>query len=414
MVAATFETLICKVVGALSGGKTTFDEGLQHVVDILAGYFGVEKCSVMVINQGAMTLEVRAATNSDIIGMQRQLCDVTVATMSLLEDAPLSSNKEDLSCFLPMDSTRYTSSNSLSVPIKHYEKKVGVLNLTDKKNNRPLTAKQVKEAVKITDSIAVYLYASQANDLLEKKVITCEDALAQVKKADDMKTSLTSFIVHDLKGPISTIMANLDMLSYEPLTAEQLGLANLALNDVHKMQRMVMNILDVQKMEEGKINIYREETDICELAQREIMSFKSLLAMRGMSAVLDGEPRLLFIDENLIGRTISNLLNNAVEHSPDDKQVTVEIHYDADRKETAVSVADEGAGIPDQFKKQVFEKFFQIEAGKMYRKTTTGLGLTFCKLVVEAHGGRLWIEDNEGGGTRFIFTLPETIKEAMG
>ncbi len=414
MVAGTFETLIYKVVGALSGGWTTFDERLQHVVGILARYFGVEKCSVMVINQGAMALEVRAATNTAIIGKQRQLCDVTVATMSLLDDAPVSSNKEKLSCFLPMNSTRYASSNSLSVPIKYYEKKVGVLNLTDKKNNKPLTAKQVKEAVKITDYIAVYLYASQADDLLEKKVITCEDALAQVKKADEMKTSLTSFIVHDLKGPISTIMANLDMLSYEPLTAEQLGLANLALNDVYKMQRMVMNILDVQKMEEGKINIYRDETDLSELAQREIMSFKSLLAMRGISAVFDGEPRVLFIDEDLIGRTISNLLNNAVEHSPDDKQITVKIRYDADRKEAAVSVADEGTGIPDQFKEKIFEKFFQIEAGKTYHKTTTGLGLTFCKLVIEAHGGRLWVEDNEGGGTRFIFSLPETIKEVMG
>jgi len=414
MVEGTFETLIYKVVGALSGGGTTFDERLQHVVGILASYFGVEKCSVMVINQGALALEVRAATNTAIIGMQRQLCDVTVATMSLLDDAPLTSNKEKLSCFLPMDSTRYASSNSLSVPIKYYEKKVGVLNLTDKKNNKPLTAKQVKEAVKITDYIAVYLYASQADDLLEKKVITCEDALAQVKKADEMKTSLTSFIVHDLKGPISTIMANLDMLSYEPLTAEQLGLANLALNDVYKMQRMVMNILDVQKMEDGKINIYREETDLSELAQREIMSLKSLLAMRGISAVFDGEPRILFIDENLIGRTISNLLNNAVEHSPDDKQITVKIRYDADRKEAAVSVADEGGGIPDKFKKKIFEKFFQVEAGKTYHKTRTRWRLTFCKLVIEAHGGSLWVEDNESGGARFIFTLPETIKEVMG
>ncbi len=225
-----------------------------------------------------------------------------------------------------------------------------------------------------------------------------------------MKTSLTSFIVHDLKGPVSTILANLDMLSYEPLTAEQLGLVNLALNDVYKMQRMVMNILDVRKMEEGKINIYREETDLCELAQREIMSLKGLLAMRGISIVFDGGPCVMFIDENLIGRTISNLIINAVEHSPDRKQITVNVRYDAAGKETVFSVADEGAGIPDDLKGKVFDKFFQIESGRIYRKTTTGLGLTFCKLVVDAHGGRLWVEDNEGGGTRFILPSRKQLK----
>ncbi|MGD0281580.1 MAG: ATP-binding protein [Dissulfurispiraceae bacterium] len=398
----------------MSDNRTPFSARLHNVVSLIARYFKVEKCSVMLINLEDMTLEVHAATHSAIVGMKRSLSDVTIATRALLEDAPFETNRKRLSYFTPADTTKYSSCYSLSLPIKFNNKKIGVINITDTLDCKRMTRAQIKEAVKLTGQLAVYLYAEQADDLLENRIKKHEDAMAYLKKADEMKTGLTGFIVHDLKGPVSTIMANMDMLSYEPLNAPQLELVTLALNDVYKMQRMVMNILDVMKMEERGSVIYREEVDLRDLVQREITSLKGLLALRGIQIVFDGGPRALFIDENLIGRTISNLLLNAIEHSPDGKQIRVNISYDAGTKETVFGVADEGPGIPDDFKGKVFDKFFQIETGKMYRNTTTGLGLTFCKLVIDAHEGRLWAEDNEGGGTRFIFTLPDAIKEVLG
>ncbi|MBF0506155.1 MAG: hypothetical protein HQL09_04905 [Nitrospirae bacterium] len=407
---AVFRTLVHKVVEGLSGDTATLDERLQRVVHILAGYFKVEKCSVMIINKDDMTLEVRASTNLSIIGMKRRLSDVTVATRALIEDAPFQADKKRLSYFTPADRSRYSSSNSLSIPIRYDNKKIGVMNLTDTGSHRGLTKRQVKEAAEIIDYLAVYLYASQARNFLVNRTIKYKDAVSQLVSTNEMKANLTSFIVHDLKGPISTIMANLDMLSHEVLNEQQMESVNLALNDVYKMQRMVMNILDVQKMEEGKIKIYRQETDICELAGREIAAFKNLLVMNGTAIVLEGEPRMLYIDESLIGRTISNLLINAIEHSAEGQQITVGIRHDAVMKETVVSIADEGIRIPDDLKEKIFDKYFQLGTGKMYRKTSTGLGLTFCKLAIDAHGGRLWVEDNDKCGTRFIFTLPEKLK----
>lgn len=410
---AAFSKLIHKVVEGLSANTATLDERLQSVVRILAGYFKVEKCSVMIINKEDMTLEVKASTNTSIIGMKRKLSDVTVATRALIEDAPFHADKKRLSYFTPADRSRYASYNSLSIPIKFDNKKIGVMNLTDTGNRRRLTKRQVKEAAEIIDYLAVYLYASQARNFLVNRTMKYKDAMSLLVSMNEMKTNLTSFIVHDLKGPISTIMANLDMLSHEPLNELQLESVNLALNDVYKMQRMVMNILDVQKIEEGKIKIFRQETDICELARREISAFKNLLAMNGIRIVLEGEPRMLFIDESLIGRTISNLLINAIEHSAEEQQITVDIRYDSAMKETVVSVMDEGMSIPDDFKEKIFDKFFQLGTGKMYRKTSTGLGLTFCKLAIDAHGGRLWVEDNNKGGTSFIFTIPEKLQRRV-
>ncbi|HEX8949776.1 MAG TPA: ATP-binding protein, partial [Dissulfurispiraceae bacterium] len=126
-------------------------------------------------------------------------------------------------------------------------------------------------------------------------------------------------------------------------------------------------------------------------------------------AVLDGEPRVCDIDEGLIGRTISNLMMNAMEHAPDGTKITVCIRHDAGRRETAVSVSDQGPGIPDEFKEKIFDKFFQVGEERRMRKATTGLGLSFCQLVVRAHGGDIRVENAEGGGARFVFTLPEVL-----
>ncbi|MBI3592902.1 MAG: GAF domain-containing protein [Nitrospirae bacterium] len=405
--------LTYKIGAILVQDDVAFDDKLQHVVSALSSYFKAEKCSIMIINPDDLTLEVKAATNPALIGLKRRLSDVTISTRALLDDVPFHADKRRLSFFMPADCTKYASCHSLSIPIKYQNKKIGVLNLTDSKNSRRLTKRQEALAVEIIEHLAIYIYAAQTKELLERKIKKFEDAMTELMRLDELKTSLTSFIVHDLKGPISTIMANLDMMSYEPLAPQQFEYVNLALTDVYRMQRMVMNILDVLKLEEGKIKIFREETDIYTLAKREMASFKNLLSMRNIEIMLEGNSHLCYIDENLIGRAISNLLINAIEHSPDRKEIVLRIQYDAAEKETVVSVSDRGIGIPDELKGKIFDKFFQVEEGKMQRKTTTGLGLTFCKLVVNAHGGDIRVEDAEEGGARFVFTLPETLKEVI-
>ncbi|MCL4491261.1 MAG: ATP-binding protein [Nitrospirae bacterium] len=413
MLNMTPEKLIYRIGKILVQDDAAFSNKLQRVITILSGHFKVEKCSIMLINPDDLTLEVKAATNPAIIGLKRKLSDVTISTRALIDDEPFYADKKRLSYFMPPDATKYSSEFSLSIPIKYQDRKLGVINFTDSKNGRQLTKKQQEAAVEVTEHLAIYLSAALTREQLEVKVRKFESAVERLVKLDELKTNLTSFIVHDLKGPISTIMANLDMLNYEPLTRQQFEYVNLALDDIYKMQRMVVNILDVLKLEEGKIKIYREETDIYTLAKREIAAFKNILSMKELEIVLEGASHLCYIDENLVGRTISNLLINAIEHSPERQKIVIKIEYNAAKKETAVSVTDQGAGIPDGLKEKIFDKFFQIKEGNRQRKATTGLGLTFCKLVADAHGGAIWIEDSEQGGARFVFTLPETLKEVI-
>jgi two-component system sensor histidine kinase KdpD len=391
----------------------SFDEKLQDVVNILTKCLRVKRCSIMIINPDDLTLEVKAATNQEIIGLKRKLCDVTISTRALIDDTPFYSDEKRRSFFTPLDSSQYSSEFSVSIPIKYLDKKLGVINLTDSEDGKSFTKKQEATAIDIVEHLAPYIYAAQTKDVLEKKVKKLEETNKRLMKLDELRTNLAGFIVHDLKGPITTIMANLDMLNYEPLTLQQFEYVNLATEDVYKMQNMVMNILDVLKLEEGKIMIYREETDICTLAKREITSLKNVLSRRNIELAFEGSSHICYIDENLIGRVVTNLLRNAIEHSPDRGKIRLNIQYHDSQKETRVSIADQGKGVPDDLKEKIFDKFFQVEGETKQRKTSTGLGLTFCKLVVNAHGGDIWVEDSEDRGARFVFALPETLKEGI-
>ncbi|WP_333653090.1 GAF domain-containing sensor histidine kinase [Dissulfurispira sp.] len=391
----------------------SFDEKLQDVVNILAKCLRVKRCSIMIINPDDLTLEVKAATNHEIIGLKRKLCDVTISTRALIDDTPFYSDEKRRSFFTPLDSSQYSSEFSVSIPIKYLDKKLGVINLTDSEDGKSFTKKQEATAIDIVEHLAPYIYAAQTKDVLERKVRKLEETNKRLMKLDELRTNLVGFIVHDLKGPITTIMANLDMLNYEPLTPQQFEYVNLATEDVYKMQNMVMNILDVLKLEEGKIMIYREETDIYTLVKREITSLKNVLSRRNIELAFEGSSHICYIDENLIGRVVTNLLRNAIEHSPDGGKIRLNIQYHDSQKETRVSIADQGKGVPDDLKEKIFDKFFQVEGETKQRKTSTGLGLTFCKLVVNAHGGDIWVEDSEDRGARFVFTLPETLKEGI-
>jgi two-component system sensor histidine kinase KdpD len=394
--------------------EASFDGKLQDIAYILAEHFNAGKCSIMIVSPDDLTLEVKASTNPAIIGLKRRLCDVSIATMALIEDEPFRSDEKRRSYFTPLDMSKYSSEHSISVPIKYLDKKLGVINLSDHGNNNPFTKTQEDAVRELTEYMAPYLYAAQSREMLEKKVKTFEETNNRLIEMDEMKTNLTGFIVHDLKGPISTIMANLDLLTYEPLDPQQLEYVNLAMEDIYKMQDMVMNILDVLKLEEGRIKIYREETDIYSLASREAASFKNLASRRSIELSVNGSPHFCYIDENLIGRVITNLLRNAIEHSPDGGKIAIELRYLEDKKRIMASVSDSGRGVPDDLKDKIFDKFFQIEDGGSRRKTSTGLGLTFCKLAVDAHGGDIRVEDSEEGGAKFTFSLPETLTEEKG
>jgi signal transduction histidine kinase len=172
------------------------------------------------------------------------------------------------------------------------------------------------------------------------------------------------------------------------------------------MLEMIQNLLDVAKMEEGKLELRKEEFDIAAVARERKQQFETLARNEHKTISADIEKGLPKIkaEKNMIERVLNNLISNAIHHTSPEGSITISAKKLDNFVELRVS--DNGVGIPAEYLEKIFEKFVQVERKKAQLRTGAGLGLTFCKMVVEAHGGKIRVESELNKGSSFIFTLP--------
>ncbi len=177
---------------------------------------------------------------------------------------------------------------------------------------------------------------------------------------------------------------------------------------IRKLLNRVDSILDIAKMESGQLSIEREVVDIRTLIDNvriELAPLAQELEIAIISDISTDMP-LLDIDGDKVERVILNLVDNALKYAPQESTITVRnAMVGMEEGYIRIDIVDQGPGVPAEYKETLFERFVQIEGRRKVRRGV-GLGLTFCRLVVDAHGGRIWIEDNPTGGSVFSFTLP--------
>src|SRR5262249_4336103 len=163
---------------------------------------------------------------------------------------------------------------------------------------------------------------------------------------------------------------------------------------------MISDLLDVSKMEAGSLRLEYRELDAAELVDRALKEIDLLAQRRNLSLVRDFPARspVLSGDQEKLQRTLVNLLSNAVQYTPRGGIITASVRPGSDEQSVVFAVSDTGEGIPREAFDRIFEKFGQVESGPAGQKLSTGLGLTFCKMVVEAHGGRVRVESELGRG----------------
>jgi two-component system sensor histidine kinase/response regulator len=233
------------------------------------------------------------------------------------------------------------------------------------------------------------------------------DALLRLQR---QKEELTEIVVHDLKNPLAAIAANAAYLSMAKEMNDDTrdcssGIARAADN----MLRMVHDILDVSRAEEAGLNLKLEEVDFAAMCERATALMSRRAEERRVSLVAEtgtGEMRLL-ADPDLIRRVIENLLDNAIRYTPSGGRVSLAV---ADLEQAlCVSVADGGPGIPEQERARIFEKYAQLERkdDKAQKRFGRGIGLSFVKMVVDAHRGQIRVLDNAPRGARFEVVLPK-------
>ena len=229
----------------------------------------------------------------------------------------------------------------------------------------------------------------------------------KLRESERMRDSLVHMIVHDLRSPLTAISAYLELFGQaakEKLGAEtQEDVAN-AFHATRSMIRMINGILDVSKMEAQMMKLDLRECDLVQVVGQTLDDLESLVGARRLAFERPAVPARVLADREIVSRIVQNLLANALRFTPADGEVRVGVVVEAEH--VRVFVADTGPGIPPDFHESIFDKFVQVDGSALPRNRSTGLGLAFCKMAVEAHGGRIGVDSELGKGSNFWFTLP--------
>ncbi|HXV75173.1 MAG TPA: ATP-binding protein, partial [Candidatus Polarisedimenticolaceae bacterium] len=237
------------------------------------------------------------------------------------------------------------------------------------------------------------------------------DELARRNEELQLKKTLAQTLVHDLKSPLSAVLGNLDLLHARSDEALH-HMIDRSKQGARRMLRMILDLLDVEALEEGRIRPSIERVELTELARASADEAATPAEQRQIEIVMrvDG-PVWATADPLLTRRVIDNLLSNAMSHSPTGGFIELQVGYREEGAEIVVS--DQGPGVPEQLREHVFDKYAQVRSSEPATATTNrGLGLTFCRLVVEAQGGSIWIESSPAGGACFRTVLPAAARLA--
>jgi len=251
------------------------------------------------------------------------------------------------------------------------------------------------------------LQAHQAD--LEERNRRLEEANVKLRELDEWRERITYMVVHDLKSPLSVISIVLndfrDNLALQ-MDSTQHQLFQSALISAHRIQSLVGCMLDVHRLEEGRMPINPVPFDLTATIDDCIQAANPLLSLYKITVNVETPANApqAYADPGITVRVIQNLLDNAVKFSPSAGSLAIRVHAGSD--ELQFSISDAGPGIAPAHQQRIFEKFFRITPTSENARAGAGLGLAFCKLALEAEGGRIWVESEEQRGTTFHFTLP--------
>jgi PAS domain S-box-containing protein len=233
-----------------------------------------------------------------------------------------------------------------------------------------------------------------------------EAAYQKLRELEKLRDDLVHMVVHDMRSPLTGLGMYLDLLSPEEVNApdfqENLGLMR---ETSRTLSGMVTSLLDVSRMESGQMPLHCEVSDLGQLTSAALKQLSGLIQGRQISVRGSDSSVLAYCDPVLTQRIFENLVGNALKFTPEAGSVRIELAVEGSWGR--FSITDTGPGIPVEYHKKVFEKFGQVEMRKDRKTPSSGLGLAFCKLAVEAQGGSIQLESEPGHGTTFHVRLPK-------
>lgn len=383
------------------------NDKLQRILTEVLRVVGAENGSIM-ISRDEEHLEVVASTNHELIGVRQRISEKSPASHVFLHLKPLyMENGIQGNNPLRNKYTSYKKDAFLIVPVLCGDRAIGVLSVTEKKGQDQFLPQEREIVITFAGQLISAVENHRLNESLKDNQARLEQKNRELKALEKLRVELFNMLIHDLKGPISEIMSNIDILSYTA-DEENLEFVKAAQSGCDVLYRMTSDLINITRLEEGSLQLVQEAIDPGDILSEAISRIHSIARTRSVH-LLEKRPakigqKKFYGDRSLLLRVLQNLLMNAMHHSPQNE--TVEIGYGYENKSVMFYVTDQGPGVALEFQNAIFDKFFQVKKQNDGRIYTTGLGLAFSKMAVEAHGGLIRVDSDGKKGSRFSFTIP--------
>ena len=401
----------------------------RAVVDVFSSW-GVRDCAILLPGaSGKLVMQANTRSSKEQVTLLADEAATATWVMSQAQTAELHDVSLTPQGYAPRAVVRSTNLKHpmrryvRMVPLKLGQRVVGVLRLSMEDDPRLFSAERslgVERERSHPGTTFFWTFVDQAASVIERERLRRETLQVEVlRRTDALRAALLSSVSHDLRTPLSSIKAAASSLLQEDVQWDDEARHSFALaivREADRLNRLVANLLDMSRIEAGALKPEKEWYPINELIQDVVARMQPVLQGRVVHTDLPADLPPVKLDYLQIDQVLTNLLENAVRYTPAESPIDIGVRLDGEYM--LISVADRGPGIPAADLDRVFDKFYRVmeTQTKATRTTGSGLGLAVCKGLVEAHGGRIWVENRQGGGAIFQFTLPlgeaEGIKKA--
>jgi len=394
----------------------------RSVVDVFASW-GVRDCAILLPDmKGRLTVQGSASQAVDGVRLSPDEEATASWVMSQaqtveLHDVSLVPQKPD--GYVSRAIVRSTANKEAlrryerMIPLKLGQRVIGVLCLFMEDDPRLFAVERslgVDRERSNSQTAFFWTFVDQATAVIERARLRREGLQMELlQRTDVLRAALLSSVSHDLRTPLSSIKAAATSLLQEEVQWDEEARRSFALSierEADRLNRLVANLLDMSRIESGALKPEKEWYPIDELVHDVLGHMQPVLDGRTVHTDLPADLPPVELDYLEIDQVLTNLIENAVRYTPAGSPIELSARVDGDQM--VISVADRGPGIPPDDRERVFDKFYRVLETQTARTTGSGLGLAVSRGLVEAHGGRIWEENRDGGGAIFRFTLPLT------
>lgn len=389
------------------GSMVDLETYLQSVISAATELTGSESASLLEYDEVAQEFRFKFVPwfHRDAISFARVPLKGSVAGAVFLNVKPLAIDdvSQDERHYRGIDDIGgFITKSILGVPLLVHGKPVGVLEVFNKRAN------YTGEDIRVLEALAALAATAMQNDMLEKSVMASQE---ESRELDRLKNEFIAITSHELRTPLGLILGHSTFLK-ELIGDEYSEQLDAIIRNASRLKEIIESLTSVKNYQSGGALVRSRRVSVARIIQDVSISFHDMARKKGIALktmVPPGQDLWVDIDGGKIAIVLSNLLKNAITFTNEGGEVSIRAEQQPDFVE--VSVKDNGVGIPSRDLSHVFDRFYQVESHLTRRHGGMGLGLSVAKVMVEMHGGRIWVESREGFGSTFTFLLPVNLEK---